>query len=239
VNLGRDKTTTLKFFDKYDPFASALFNNGNGTRALYNVAGQTAQDTNGRVSNAIFYNTPDLSGFTAAASYAAGEKAGDNSAERSVGLTANYKVDALEVGYNYAKDNALTIAKPNPSSNTVAASYDFGVAKPVFIFQKFKADAGAKGVSVDRKIYTVAVTVPVAPTGKVLAGFSKVTDAEVAKDVKQFSLGYVHGLSKRTDLYAAYAYAKQDANTDLVSKTFGGTAGSKVHELTAGVQHRF
>jgi predicted porin len=57
VNIGRDKTTTLKFFDKHDPFGSALVNNGNGTRALYFVAGKTAQDTNGRVSNAIFYNT--------------------------------------------------------------------------------------------------------------------------------------------------------------------------------------
>lgn len=231
VNLGRDKTTTLKFFDKYDPFGSALVNNGNGTRALYFVAGKTAQDTNGRVSNAIFYNTPDLSGFTASASYGAGEAAGDNSANRSVGLTAGYKVDALEVGYNYAKDNVVGNAV---SANTVAAAYDFGVAKPVFLFQKQKDDKG-----MDRKIYTLAVSAPVTATGKVLAGFTKVSDSAVAKDVKQFSLGYVHGLSKRTDLYAAYAYAKQDAKADLVSAAFGGVAGSKVHELTAGVQHRF
>lgn len=231
VNLGRDKTTTLKFFDKYDPFGSALINNGNGTRALYFVAGKTAQDTNGRVSNAIFYNTADLSGFTAAVSYGAGEVAGNNSANRSVGLTANYKVDALEVGYNYAKDNVVGNAV---SANTVAAAYDFGVAKPVFLFQKQKDDLG-----LDRKSYTLAVSAPVTATGKVLAGFTKVSDSAVAKDVKQFSLGYVHGLSKRTDLYAAYAYAKQDANTDLISSAFGGYQGAKVNELTAGIQHRF
>ena len=231
VNLGRDKTTTLKFFDKHDPFASALINNGSGTRALYFVAGKTAQDTTGRVSNAIFYNTPDLSGFTANVSYGAGEVTADNSANRSVGLTAGYKVDALEVGYNYAKDNVVGNAI---SANTVAASYDFGVAKPVFIFQKQKDDKG-----LDRKIYTLAVAAPVTATGKVLAGFTKLSDSATAKDVKQFSVGYIHGLSKRTDLYAAYAYAKQDANASILSDLFAGAKGSKVHELTAGVQHRF
>lgn len=238
VNIGRDKTTTLKFFDKHDPFGSALVNNGNGTRALYFVAGQTAADINskggpsGRVSNAIFYNTTDLSGFTANVSYAAGEKAGDNSGERSVGLTVNYKVDALEVGYNYAKDNAAVAF--NPSAHTVAASYDFGVAKPVVIYQKQKADKG-----LDRKVYTLAVSAPVTATGKVLAGFTKLSDSVAASDVKQFSIGYIHGLSKRTDLYAAYAYAKQDAEAKVLSDLFTGNKGSKVHELTAGIQHRF
>lgn len=218
VNIGRDKTTTLKFFDKHDPFGSALVNNGNGTRALYFVAGKTAQDTNGRVSNAIFYNTPDLSGFTANVSYGAGEVTADNSANRSVGLTAGYKVDALEVGYNYAKDNVVGNAI---SANTVAASYDFGVAKPVFIFQKQKDDKG-----LDRKIYTLAVSAPVTATGKVLAGFTKLSDSAAASDVKQFNIGYVHGLSKRTDLYTAYAYSKQDAKASIVSAQFGGVAGA-------------
>ena len=231
VNIGRDKTTTLKFFDKHDPFVSALVNNGAGMRALYFVAGKTAQDTTGRVSNAIFYNTPDLSGFTANVSYGAGEAAGDNSANRSVGLTANYKVDALEVGYNYAKDNVVGNAV---SANTVAASYDFGVAKPVVIFQKQKDDKG-----LDRKIFTLAASAPVTATSKVVAGFTKLSDSAAASDVKQFSIGYVYGLSKRTDLYTAYAYAKQDANAKIVSDLFGGVKGSKVHELTAGIQHRF
>jgi hypothetical protein len=95
----------------------------------------------------------------------------DNSANRSVGLTAGYKVDALEVGYNYAKDNVVGNAI---SANTVAASYDFGVAKPVFIFQKQKDDKG-----LDRKIYTLAVSAPVTATGKVLAGFTKLSDLQL------------------------------------------------------------
>ncbi|GGX46109.1 porin [Undibacterium squillarum] len=231
INIGRDKTTTLKFFDKYDPFGSALVNNGNGTRALYFVAGKTAQDTNGRVSNAIFYNTTDLSGFTANVSYAAGEKAGDNSGERSVGLTVNYKVDALEVGYNYAKDNAAVAF--NPSAHTLAAAYDFGVAKPVVIYQKQKADNGT-----DRKAFTLAVSVPVTATGKVLAGFTKVNESG-DKGAKQFNIGYVHGLSKRTDLYTAYAYSTQESKSNIVGTQFGGVNGQKVNELTAGIQHRF
>lgn len=233
VNLGRDKTTTLKFFDNYDPFVSALINNGTGTRANYFVAGTTAQDTGGRVSNAVFYGTPNLSGFTALASYGFGEAAGDTSANRSLGLTLNYKLDAFEAGYNFAKDNDVVAGTVNAiKANTVAASYDFGVAKPVFFYQKQSNDTS----TLDKKIYTLAVTVPVDVNGKVLAGFTKVkNNAVAAADSKQFSLGYTYALSKRTDLYTAYARTTQDA----ASTFLGSVAGSNITEFTAGVRHQF
>ncbi|MBC3885395.1 porin [Undibacterium griseum] len=235
LNLGRDKTTTLKFFDNFDPFVSALINNGTGIRAAYFVGGTAnpAADTTGRVSNAVFYGTPNLSGFTALVSYGFGEAAGDTSANRSIGLNLGYKVDALEVGYNFAKDNAVVGSTVNAvKANTVAASYDFGVAKPVFFYQKQSNDTS----SIDKKIYSLAVTVPVDATGKVLAGFTKVKDsANTAADSKQFALGYSYALSKRTDLYTSYARTTQDA----ASKFLGSVAGSNVTEFTAGVRHQF
>jgi len=245
VNLGRDKTTTLKFFDNFDPFASALINNGTGTRAAYfvggtaNTAGATPADTKGRVGNAVFYNTPgNLSGFSGAASYAFGENAGSTTANSSYGLTFGYKLDALEVGYNFAKDNAGTVGFVNATkAHTIAASYDFGIVKPVFFYQKQSNDGvvGAIG-AVDKKIYSLAATVPVDANSKVLAGFTKVTDnANVAQDSKQFSLGYTYALSKRTDLYTAFARTTQDAKGVFL----GSVAGNNVTEVTGGVRHQF
>ena len=244
VDFGRDKSPTLKYFDNFDPFGSALVNNGNGVRALYfvggsaTVAGVNANST-GRVSNSVFYYTPgNLSGFSAAGQYGFGEAAGNNSAGRSLGLTLGYKVDALEVGFNYLKDSAqdaklFTNAKKGVS---VAASYNFGVAKPVFIYQKTTDD-----LTLEKKAYTLAVTVPVDANSKVFAGFTQVKNdtpvaaGKVVGDAKQFAIAYNYNLSKRTDLYAAFARLTQDST----SRELAAVNGASVKELTAGVRHQF
>lgn len=244
VDFGRDKSPTLKYFDNFDPFGSALVNNGNGVRALYfvggsaTVAGVNANST-GRVSNSVFYYTPgNLSGFSAAGQYGFGEAAGNNSAGRSLGLTLGYKVEALEVGFNYLKDSAqdaklFTNAKKGVS---VAASYNFGVAKPVFIYQKTTDD-----LTLEKKAYTLAVTVPVDANSKVYAGFTQVKNdtpigaGKVVGDAKQFAIAYNYNLSKRTDLYAAFARLTQDST----SRELAAVNGASVKELTAGVRHQF
>jgi len=240
LNLGRDKTTTLKAFDNFDPFASALINNGTGLRGLYFVGGTAnpSADTGGRVSNAVYYGTPaNLNGFSALASYGFGEVAGDTSAGRSLGLNLGYKIDALEVGYNYAKDNQIvsTTVTNGMKANTLFAAYDFGVAKPVAIYQKQSADNG-----LDKKVYSLAVTVPVDTNAKVLAGFTQVKNNTLQAgaaigDSKQFALGYTYALSKRTDLYTAYARLTQDA----AAKEQAAVAGANVTEFTAGIRHQF
>jgi len=247
LNLGRDKTTTLKFFDNFDPFASALINNGTGIRGLYFVGGKAnpAADTTGRVSNAVFYSTPgNLNGFSAAASYGFGENAGTTVNNSSLGLTFGYKIDAFEIGYNFAKDNVVanTNAVDATKAHTVSASYDFGIVKPVFFYQKQSND-GAVGTtaSIDKKIYSLAATIPVDVNGKILAGFTKVTDnANALSDAKQFAIAYTYALSKRTDLYTGYARTTQDANANLINTaSSAGVKGHNVDEVTAGIRHQF
>ncbi|MFZ6752549.1 porin [Undibacterium sp. Dicai25W] len=264
VNLGRDKSTTFQLFDSFDPFASGMINSGNGLKGIYSIGGQstlgvaatatakattTNANTRGRVSNSVFYYTPsNLGGFYGAAQYGAGEVAGDNSLGRSLGVTLGYQIDALNVAYNYYKDNAqdanlFTNAK---SANTVLVNYNFGVATPVFIYQKVKTDGTSATAAVDRKIYTLGVTVPVDAAGKLLATFTQVKDntptalnaTTTVGNAKQFAIGYQYALSKRTDLYTAFARTNQDA----ASKGFEGlasVAGANINEFTAGVRHQF
>lgn len=244
VNLGRDKNPTLKFFDSFDPFESAYINNGTGARGLYFVGGSatvagTNANSGGRTSNSVFYNTPELGGFYAAVQYGFGEAAGDTSAGRSIGLTAGYKVDALNVAANYVKDNAqdAKLFTNGKKAWAIAATYDFGVAKPVFIYQKTSDD----GV-LDKKAYTLGVTVPVDAAGKVLAEFTQVknstpvgTAGDKVGDTKQFAIGYDYALSKRTNLYTSYARLTQDKN----AQELAAVKGANVTDFVSGVRHKF
>ena len=254
VNLGRDKSPTFQLLDNFDPFASGFINSGNGLSGIYSISGGATADgvnanTRGRVSNSAFYYTPStLGGFYGVGQYGAGEVAGDNTAGRSFAFTGGYSANGLGVAYNYFKDNAqdaklVTNAK---SASTVFVNYNFGVATPVFIYQKVKTDGTASAAPLDRKIFTLGVTVPVDASGKLLATFTNVKDDTVAVaatgatvgTAKQFAIGYQYALSKRTDLYTAYARTNQDA----LSKGFEGlasVAGANINELTAGVRHQF
>ena len=265
VNLGRDKSTTFQLFDAFDPFASGFTNGGRGLSGIYSIGGQatagvaataTAKattsnaNTRGRDSNSIYYYTPsNLGGFYGVAQYGAGEVTGDNSAARSVGLTAGYRADGLDVAYNFYKDNAqessfVTNAK---SANTVAVNYDFGVAKPLFVYQKVKSDGSAANAAIDRKIFTLGVTVPVDAAGKVLATYTQVKDntpiavgsSTSFGSAKQFAIGYQYALSKRTDLYTAYARTNQDSTSKGFEGFASAVAGANINELTAGVRHQF
>jgi len=254
VNVGRDKSTTFQLFDAFDPFASGFINSGNGLSGIYSIGGQntvlgTSASTRGRDSNSVYYYTPDtLAGFYGVGQYGAGEVAGNNTVGRSVGLSLGYKIDALNVAYNYYKDNAqdATATTNAKSANTVLVNYNFGVATPVFIYQKVKTDGTSAVAAVDRKIFTLGVTVPVDANGKVLATFTDVKDDSLTKvgsastvgSAKQFAIGYQYALSKRTDLYTAYARTNQDS-TSKGFEALASVAGANINEITAGVRHQF
>ncbi|MFZ6815341.1 porin [Undibacterium sp. Rencai35W] len=250
VDLGRDKTPTFKFFDNFDPYASGYINNGSGlsNNTLYFVGGDTANTagaSNGRITNAVLYSTPgNLNGFSALVGYGMGEVAGDTSAGRSLGLNLRYNASGLDVGYSFTKDNQQAVVGGpivGKKANTVAATYDFGFVKPVVIYQKVEDDKAVSAL--DKKVFTLGATVPVDASSKVIATFTKVKDStrinttttDTVGDAKQFALGYQYALSKRTDLYAAYARLTQDAN----SKTLASVNGADVKELTFGVRHQF
>ncbi|MDY7540532.1 porin [Undibacterium sp. RTI2.1] len=249
VDLGRDKTPAFKFFDNFDPFASGFINSGNGLsgNTVYFVGGDTANTagaSNGRITNAIIYSTPsNLNGFSALAGYGFGEVAGDTSAGRSLGLNLRYTAAGFDIGYNYTKDNQQAVVGGpinGKKANTIAATYDFGIAKPIVIYQKVQDDAA---LALDKKVFTVGATVPVDASNKVIATYSKVKDStrintttfNTVGDAKQFALGYQYAMSKRTDLYAAYARTTQDAN----SKVLTTVSGADVKELTFGIRHLF
>jgi predicted porin len=258
VDLGRDKTINNLFIDSFDPFASGFINSGNGLSSLYffgfntpitqpagaSLTGPSA----GRVNNAIFYNTPNWDGFRGSADYSFGEVAGDNKLGSSYGVTLRYTNFGFDVGYSYSLENqqvGSTNINNKRSANTFAISYKFGIFTPVFIYEKQKADLAYTGFTgnTDQKNFSLAGNIQFDAANSVKLEYTKITDDTVISaargtvgDAKQFGIGYQHNLSKRTDLYVAYANTTQDAN----SKKAGAAAnGADVKELTFGIRHKF
>ena len=261
VDLGRDKTTIHKFIESFDPFETGYINNGGGlgngtgtrtTGGLYFIGGTAtvagaanAANSTGRAGNAVFYSSPKVMGaFTAQAQYAFGEVAGDVTASSSMGLNLRYTANGLDIGYAYFIDKAQTAAPLSineKSANTLAVTYDFGMVKPVLIYQAVKDQAA---LALKQNTFTVGATITINPVSRVLLTYSVINDKTAISatnkasvgEAKQFAVGYRYDFSKRTSIYSAFASTSQDANSQ---KLGAALAGKDVKEFTVGIRHFF
>ena len=261
VDLGRDKTTIHKFIEAFDPFEVGYINNGSGlgngtgtrtTAGLYFIGGTATvagaantSNSTGRAGNAVFYSSPKVMGaFSAQAQYAFGEVAGDGKASSSMGLNLRYTANGFDVGYAYFKDNAQTAAPLSineKSANTLAVTYDFGMVKPVVIYQEVKDQAA---LALKQDTFTIGATITINPVSRILATYSVINDKTAISatnkanvgEAKQFAVGYRYDFSKRTSLYGAFASTSQDATSQ---KLGAALAGKDVKELTVGIRHFF
>ena len=134
----------------------------------------------------------------------------------------------------------------NVSAWNIAASYDFGLAtvhagfgqsRDGFIGDSLQIEQFGSGLRKGLKInaYTLGATVPAGKAGSVLASWTmadatsvpRATDDDKSQHV--FSLGYLHKLSKRTNLYAIGSHARN----------VGFYNDLKTSVVTVGVTHRF
>ncbi|MRV72619.1 porin [Duganella sp. FT92W] len=190
VTLGRQYTPYYKALrDVGDPF---------GAVSLAGRAGNLMA-TNTRTDNLVEYVTPSLAGFTADVAYGAGETAGNSAKNRTLNGALAYAQGPLNVQLAYHRlDNAA--ATDRTRNTLLAASYNFG---PVTAQGGVAVNRGA-GTASSRDM-VLGVTVPL-HTGKLLASHVRHDDRTIAgKDASQWGIGYNYPLSKRTDIYSAYA----------------------------------
>jgi predicted porin len=234
LTLGRQYTSYFLTLNQVaDPFASGLA--GNAQNLMLPPSGITAiagADRAIRMSNAIKYVTPVFENFSAEIAYGFGEKAaadGDRVITGSVGYDS--KPLNVRLAY-YEKNNEFDTG--SIKSTMLAANYDLEFAK---IFAAYADNDW--GTSAKTRNYLIGATVPFG-AHKFMASYIRADGhgANSANDADQWGIGYTYGLSKRTNLYAAYGSISNDGtarytvgnNSDLGS-------GNKAFNL--GVRHVF
>ena len=204
-----------------------------------------------RTSNTITYASPVVSGFDVELAYAAGEQA-DSSTNRQVGGAVGYAKGplTLRVAYNNRHSTAGS-ANLTGRNLLLGANYAF---KRVKIHAGYGIDRGPGSAPLgnNNNPYGGVRPTPSTDGREVLLGFSAPVGAGTLlfstmhkddrtafdQDASSWGIGYLHALSKRTGLYAAYAHInnRNGAGFTVANNTEAGT-GNTGYNL--GVRHTF
>jgi len=235
VQLGRQYAPVYIHQETVDPF-------GNG------LAGQVQNlfPIMQRLNNSIAYSTPAMGGFAASLAYGAGEVTGKTSEKRVVDGSVSYTAGPLYVGLGYGEANDVDFDDSTPGvadgdvkRTNVGATYDFGVAKGHVMYQKSEAETsgGMKVAEFDTTL--IGVSVPLGQ-GKLMASYIQHDDklGNPPEDAHQTAIGYVYALSKRTQLYTAFAKINNKNGADY---TVGNATdiGTGDRAFNFGVAHNF
>ena len=169
---------------------------------------------------------------------------------RILAAAAQYTNGSLVVGatYEYNKYENYPGAPSIDAGNTwnIAAAYDFGVARIGGAYGTINY-AQNPGVTTDsRAQWHLGVSVPVTPKDIVAVNYAHAKidyNNTWSDDTTGFwGVGYLHSLSKRTSLYAAYGDIYQDDDNHVKSRLDGPTTTTSAgyqRAFTVGIRHDF
>jgi len=187
--------------------------------------------------NSITYESPVYSGFQFTAQFAPKEVSAGGDAKNHFTVGGSYNAGPLSLMAAYStsgntadSDTTKVVATDayfaRQKNFALGGSYDFGVAKAMVQYAVIKTTITGSG---DGKatFFQVGASVPVSAAGSVLVSYGQ-TKYDYYDDakLKQFSLGYDHFISKRTDVYAALTNKKV---TDV----------GAVNTFAVGIKHAF
>jgi predicted porin len=202
VYLGREYVPAFWVASSGDPWGwDNLGQLGqNYTFASYGSADNTGTNGSIRNSNTVGLKTANYGGFSAELAVSGGEGVRG----RGVGFNAQYAAGPLYVGLGYDTTDAPS-AKADPRLVVVTAKYAFGPVTPSLTYaQNRKAD------STKTKSIALGLAAKVGPSGEVRFGVGRLDPEGSNNNSTKVALGYMHGLSKRTSVYADVSTAKTD-----------------------------
>jgi predicted porin len=235
VRLGRDYTPTFWNNTIFDAFGTNGAGNSLNIQQIGNPFAATlgVNTTFVRADNTIGYFLPsNIGGVYGQGMVAAGE--GVNSG-KYVGGRVGFAAGPFDIAGAYAQQS-LNGSSEKQKTYNVGGSYDFGAVKLMGYFDRDTV------LTAKESRYSLSL---VAPFGQneIHAGFesSKLTNGAVSNTVRQFAVGYVYSLSKRTAVYGNVASLK---NGSASQNVIGGgvtpiTAGGKSTGLEVGLRHFF
>lgn len=232
LRLGRDYTPGFWNLSNFHPFGT----NGVGTAGILFYPVQSgARITHVRASNSIGYFLPNnLGGFYGQAMYALGENLSSSATPddgRVVGLRLGWAGGAFDGAVGWTKTKLTPVG--DFTQTNVGMTYDFKVAK-LFLL------AGENKVGTTKtKPINIGAHVPVGQ-GVIRVALGRVKATGVANDATQWTLGYVHNLSRRTALYANYSHIdNKGTGTTFNVGAPVTTPGGQSQGYEAGIRHTF
>lgn len=248
VTLGRQYTPYFLTLNGADPFASGM------AGAAINMMATSGT----RMNNAIKYASPLIEGFSGELAYGFGEEADSSSKGRIISGSVGYA--AAPVSIKLAHHNKRNAADTDTAKNTLlAGTWDFQIAKLHLGYASNKGIdsspytwnpsnatgtanplgfTGASAGSTKSNDFMIGVSVPF-ENHTFLASYIRKDDRNTANnDANLFGLGYTYAISKRTNVYAAWARID---NKNLASYTVGNNSetGSGDKAFNLGLRHTF
>jgi GBP family porin len=258
ILMGRQYTPAYEVVSMADTFEA-------GTAAGW---GQVLQGSGGfitsgvaiRASNAIQYRI-ESNGMGASLMAAFDNTGSLNLSKRFYGGNLRFKNETWNVGISYQQEQDQL---GHSSLNTIVAggSYAIGNAKLFGGYARLRNDhsavvpvlmpmigttyANIVGNNARLDSHSVSVgTQYRLGRGRILAAISRTADKASQSKVTLYGLGYLHDLSKRTDVYTIVAYARNQENAQYAlggagyAGGFTSGAGQSASALQFGIRHRW
>ena len=231
LRLGRDYTAAFWNVSSFSPFGTV------GVGGSSNIIkgwplGMEGATTLSRASNMVAYFLPKkLGGIYGQLNYAREE---DLRGADYAGGRLGYQSGPLNVAAAYGRTSMA--GGEHYETATLGASYDFRVVKLFanYLQQKIGSDK--------QHVALAGASVPVGG-GHVKLSYSRSTQSGQYEgdDAQQFALGYTYALSKRTVLYTAASFIKNEGNAAFVTGDVApeGVPGANSKGFQVGISHSF
>jgi predicted porin len=231
VRAGRQVTPQKAVVDTFYASGNATFTAGTPGITL---------DTDGeRVSSAVTYLTPAMSGFQAQLQIAGATSdtsAADKTSTEQMNYGVSYKAGKFAAGLGVNKVDAKVEAgaQSEVTYTAIGASYDFGVAALFVTNSEKKTETRGTAINAKAEEMTVGVRVPVGKwtlVAQYADADSNAAGNATKTDYEGYQLHAIYNLSKRTNVYALYG--------DDESKVAGATSKASRDGFAVGVRHSF
>jgi predicted porin len=254
---------TARFLDTGIQAQTSLQSNCSGTNSSFAAAACFDR----RQVNQVRYDTPNLSGFTAAFMWAAENEGATTGQTKATNLSTNvlYQNGPFKVGATYEKHEDFFASASNTSFDDdgfkIAGNWTFGAFNLGGVYEalKYKTASGdlKRNYFMVTGAWTMGASELIGSFGRADAGkggcvtsAAGVRTCEVRGAIsgvndngaKQFTLGANYNLSKRTQLFTYYTKIVNEKNADYrfsINSFATGGAGADPSGFEMGIVHSF
>lgn len=230
IRVGRDYVPMFWNISNFTPFGTVGVA-GSSNIILGWPSGYANATTATRASNSIAYHLAQSeSGIYGQANFALGEGA---DGARHVGARIGWASGPVNIAVAYG---STPTKGANYTAWSVGGTYALSSVKLFAVYHKQQRLDDSQANT------TLGVSVA-AGLGQVLASVAQSNRSGTGvsnDDARQYGVGYLYPLSKRTDIYSTYSFIKNEGNASFTTTgSPSGVAGRSSSGLQLGINHRF